>query len=290
MRYTISLSLLIVLTRPYLPSHCATHQIRVILISAIVITSLLFPAITLYSSSHTHFFAITLRVLDSFLTPDEFSSYFAQDDIRYLWEGYDTLHVREDSLARARCGSDAILRAERVLVHRVSKDEDFSPVNHRTLISTLSLERRISEVLSSRGIPCLTTRGGECFVLSPLAFWNHDDGALSSDQNLADTLTLSKNVSSFGITITPEMVLAGREDASGSARSVVDSATFLALTYFFADTDCSNNAGHFSWLHALEEATESVGDLITQAQVPRLVALEVIQSRVLLLIRADSVA
>lgn len=256
-------------------SHCATHQIRVILISAVVITSLLFPAIALYSSSHTHFFAITLRVLDSFLTPDEFSSYFAQDDLRHLWEGYDALRAREDSLARARCGSDAIFRAERVLVHRVSQDEDFSPINRRTLLSTLDLERRIYEVLSERGLPCLTTRDGRCFSLSPLAFWNYNDAAVFSDQNLADTLTLSKNVSLFGITITPEMVLAGREDVGGSG---VDSATFLALTYFFPDTDCSNNAGHFAWLRALEEATQSVGDLITQTHVPRLIALEVIQS------------
>lgn len=265
-------------TRIYLPSHCATHQIRVILISAVVITSLLFPAIALYSSSHTHFFAIKLRVLDSFITPDEFSSYFAQDDLRQVWEGHDSLRVREDSVARARCGADAIFRAERVLVHRISQEEDYSPVNERTLLSTLQLQHRISEVLSSRNIRCLTTRERNCFVLSPLAFWNYDGGAVLSDQNLADTLSHSRNVSLFGITITPEMVLARREDTSSSARSPVDSATFLALTYFFPDTDCSNNAGHFAWLHALEEATESVGDLITQAQVPRLVALEVIQS------------
>ena len=49
-------------------SHCATHQIRLILVSSVVITSLLFPAIASYYSSQTQYFAgFTLRVLDSFL-------------------------------------------------------------------------------------------------------------------------------------------------------------------------------------------------------------------------------
>ncbi|OBZ75671.1 Sterol regulatory element-binding protein cleavage-activating protein [Grifola frondosa] len=72
--------------------HCATHQIRLILVSSVVITSLLFPAIAIYYSSQTQYFAgFTLRVLDSFLTPNDISSYFAQHDLRHLWEGDNML-------------------------------------------------------------------------------------------------------------------------------------------------------------------------------------------------------
>ncbi|KAI0792811.1 sterol-sensing domain of SREBP cleavage-activation-domain-containing protein [Abortiporus biennis] len=253
--------------------HCATHQIRVILISAVVITSLLFPAIAIYSSSQTHFFALSLRVLDSFLIPDDISSYFAQHDIRHIWEGYDSLHVRDDSVARARCGNEGLLRSERLLVHSVSQDGDITTLSHQTLLSTLKLERRVSETLASHGLSCIRLPSGNCFALSPLAFWNYDDTTLMEDTDILDTLNLSRNVSVHGISINPEMVLAGRE-LEDSSQHTLSSAMFLVLTYFFPDNDCYSNAGHYAWLRALKQVTASDGDLVMQAQAPNVVALE----------------
>ncbi|KAL6307997.1 sterol regulatory element binding protein cleavage-activating protein [Sparassis latifolia] len=254
--------------------HCATHQIRLILVSAVVITALLFPAIAIYTSPETHFFdGFTLRVLDSFLTPDDMSTYFAQHDLRHLWEGHANLRVREDSVARARCGMDGILRAERLLVSGVSQEDGLSALNHDTLLAALELERRISATLTTRHVRCLAEPDGGCFHLSPLAYWNHNEETLLADRDVLDTLNLLHNVSVSGIPIGPELVLTGRALHDSSPMNI-DAAMFLALTYFFPDKDCVGNAGHYQWLHVLEEVAGHSGDLVVQAQTPRLVALE----------------
>ncbi|THG94356.1 hypothetical protein EW026_g7100 [Hermanssonia centrifuga] len=254
--------------------HCATHQIRVILISSVVISSLLYPAIAVYSSSQTHFFTFSLRVLDAFLTPDDLSGYFSHEDLRHLWDGYDALRVREDSIARARCGKEGIIRTERILIHHIHEDDEKGPLNHGILLETLKLERRISDLLSSRRVQCVRTSEKRCLSLSPLAFWDYDEKLLLNDENILETLGPSQNATVSGVTITPDMVLAGRGAAESTA-SDSDATLFLVLTYFFPDTDCLANHGHFTWLDILEEAASSDGDLIMQAQQPRLVALEV---------------
>ncbi|KZT11580.1 uncharacterized protein LAESUDRAFT_671705 [Laetiporus sulphureus 93-53] len=254
--------------------HCATHQVRLILVSSIVITSLLFPAIAVYSSPETRFFAgFTLSSLDPFVPSDDISSYFAQHDLHQLWEGHSTLRVREDSVARAQCGVQGILRSERILIGRVSQDYGLEALDQHTLLSALELERRISRVLAKRRVPCLKTASATCFSISPLALWDYDESTLAEDGNILDTLNLSHNVTVSGIPISPDMVLAGRELRDPSS-SDVDSAMFLALTYFFPDRDCVGNVGHFQWLRALEEAAGYSGDLLVQTQTPKLIALE----------------
>ncbi|KAI0373258.1 sterol regulatory element binding protein cleavage-activating protein [Pilatotrama ljubarskyi] len=254
--------------------HCATHQIRLILVSSVVITSLLFPAIAIYYSSQTQYFAgFTLRVLDSFLTPDDISSYFAQHDLRHLWEGDPALRVRDDSVARARCGMESILREERLLVGGVAPEDGLGALDKSTLLATLELERHIADAMAARGVQCLQTRQGSCFSLSPLAFWNHDEGAFMADDNILDTLNLSQNISVAGVPITPEMVLAGRELRDPTSNHF-DASMFLVLTYFFPEQECFGKEGHFQWLHALEDAGGSAGELIVLAQEPHVIALE----------------
>ncbi|THH32543.1 hypothetical protein EUX98_g1647 [Antrodiella citrinella] len=153
------------------------------------------------------------------------------------------------------------------------QDEDTGTLSQHTLLSTLKLEQRISDILSVHGVECLRGHDRRCFSLSPLAFWRHDESALMSDPDVLDTLKTSKNVSVSGITVTPEMVLAGRESNDPDSDDI-DMATFLVLTYLFPDSDCLRNNAHFAWLRVLEEAAGSSGDLLMQAQVPHLVALE----------------
>lgn len=257
-------------------SHCATHQIRVILISSVVISCLLFPAIAIYSSTQTASFSLSFRVFDVLLTPDDLSNYFALDDVRHLWEGHDFLRVRDDSVARARCGKGGIVRLERVLVHHVSAIQDGqSTLDHRTLLSTLKLEHRLSELLAARRSPCIRSPQGRCLVLSPLSFWDHDEDALLRDSDILKTLGPSKNTSAHGLTITADMVLAGRGDGDGSLFGSGDNA-YPVLTYFFPESDCLANNGHHFWLNVVEDAAASVdSESIVLTQEPRLLALQV---------------
>lgn len=206
--------------------------------------------------------------------------FFSHHDMRHLWEEYNTIRVREDSVARARCGMEGIVRTERVFIGSSVGDDDdevddgLGALKHSALLSAFELERRISETIRRRNLRCLTTPDGSCLVLSPSAFWHNDAKALIEDVNILDTLNLSPNATVSGIPVTPDMTLAGRE-FSDPTSTRVDGALFLVLTYFFPDADCLGKAGHHEWLHVLEEAVEHIGDVMVRAQAPKLIALEV---------------
>ncbi|TRM59897.1 sterol-sensing domain of SREBP cleavage-activation-domain-containing protein [Schizophyllum amplum] len=242
--------------------HCATHQIRLILISGIVITSLCYPALAIYTSS----------VPKSVSILDTFAGTSAVKDLHNLWSAHNTLRVQEDAVSRARCGVGRVLRQERVLIESPLDDDD-GAVNHQILFSTLNLERRIEDLLTERGVKCLTRPDGHCLMLSPLAFWDHDLRTLISDSSILDTLSLTKNVSVAGIPLTPQMVTAGRSSPDGSSTSF-DFARFLVLTYFFPETDCLSTANHLSWLDLVSSASSDNAKLSIQVQDPSIVALE----------------
>ncbi|KAJ6546958.1 sterol-sensing domain of SREBP cleavage-activation-domain-containing protein [Mycena capillaripes] len=237
--------------------HCATHQIRIILVSCVVITSLFYPALALYSSSRPEFLSIL----------DVTRSQYPQDLVN-LWAGYPSLSVLEDAVSlekiRRSC-ADRTLRVERILI----RSPPDGGVNHHILQSTLEFERRIDQL----PVPCLRRSDGGCFVLSPLAFWRHNEAALLDDHTILDTL-LGRNASIAGIPITPQMVLAGRgSDEPHVAGADFDYAMFLALTYFFPNSDCLGSAGHDAWLNAIDKASFKA-PRIGPRQEPTLIALE----------------
>ena len=252
-------------------SHCATHQIRLILVSAVVITSLFYPALAIYTSSQPQFLArISSRILES-IAGEGLSSYNTYHDLHDPWSGYDALHIREDSVARARCGTEGILRVERLLIHS-ALPEDSGALNNQILLSTLELERRIGRALSIADTGCLRRSDGSCFVLSPVAFWNYDEKVLLADEDMLDTLQRTSNISIQGIPITPQMVLAGRE-LDGDSN--LDFAMFLVLTYMFHETSCLGSDGHSAWVKAVRQAAGGIGDLAVVTKEPALLALEV---------------
>ena len=262
--WTVSIELAIsLLRRSRLCRHCATHQIRIILISGIVITSLFYPALDLYTASHTPIF-------------NPFPSFHAHQDLVDLWAAHETLLAREDPVSRARCGTGVTVRVERVLIQSPLSDDDDGALNQRILTSTLHFEQRLQNYLTIEKIACTKRTDGQCFVLSPLAFWNHDKSKLLSDYNILDTLSLTRNVSIDGIPVTPQMVLAGRGSLEPHVGgNTFDFATFLALTYFLPQSDCFSNSDHEAWVNAVESAASPGGKLTSPSEEPTLIALEV---------------
>ena len=175
-------------------------------------------------------------------------------------------------MARARCGTEGILRIERLLIHS-ALPEDAGALNNQILLSTLQLERRIGHTASAADMGCLRRNDGSCFVLSPVAFWNYDEDKLLSDEDMLDTLQKTPNISIQGIPITPQMVLAGRELGDDSN---LDFAMFLVLTYAFHETSCLGSGGHSAWVKAVQQAAGRIGDLAVATEEPTLLALEVI--------------
>lgn len=237
-----------------------------------VITSLFYPALSLYSSSQLK----SVSILDTFtfISPSSISGYNAQQDLANLWSGYKSLRVREDGTSRLKCGVGSVVRVERILIQSPLV-EDGGALNHQILLSTLNFEKRLEGLLKSRKVPCLKTPNGRCLVLSPLAFWNHDEKALVSDPNILDTLSLSKNVSIAAIPISPEMVLSGRASNEHLGGTDFDFAMYLALTYFFPESDCSATSERTAWLMAVETAATQNAELNFHTQEPTLIALEV---------------
>ena len=253
-------------------SHCATHQIRIILVSCVVITSLFYPALAIYASSQPK----SLSIIDAFVSRSTVSGFLAPNDLENLWSYHHTLRIHEDAVTRAKCGVGRALRVERLLIHGPI-DEDVGAINRQTLRSTLDLEHRLEETMLQESTPCLKRADGKCFVLSPLLFWNHDLGALLSDTNPLNTIKAVGNVSLGGFYVTPQMVLAHRRSLE-PAVSKLDSAEYLAVTYFFPESDCLGSLEHASWLQAVQKAVAQEPEGLIQMQEPTLIALEVIMS------------
>ncbi|KAH9484081.1 Sterol regulatory element-binding protein cleavage-activating protein [Psilocybe cubensis] len=248
--------------------HCATHQIRVILISCVVITSLFYPALDLYTSSRNSSQSL-LYNWGCALHPAP------EQDLANLWQSQDTLRVHEDPVARAKCRANNAIRVEHILIQSPLVEDD-GALNHNILLSTLDLEQRLEDIISSGDSPCLKKPDGKCLVISPLAFWNYDKSTLLSDSNVFDTLTHSKNVSVSGIPITPQMVLAGRgsyEPHVGGNK--LDYATFLALSYFFPNSPCwDSGAEHALWVHTIQNTVSQDAEVVARGPEATLIALD----------------
>ncbi|KZT24111.1 hypothetical protein NEOLEDRAFT_1068091 [Neolentinus lepideus HHB14362 ss-1] len=251
--------------------HCATHQIRVILISCVVITSLFYPALAIYSSAQPQFIAhISTRLLDSFRSVESSGSH-TYGDLHNLWSGIGSLNVIENPVARARCGNERTLRVERVLIH--SPDET-GVLDSQVILSTLGLEKRIHKLLPAYDLTCLKKPDGACLVISPSAFWTYDEDLIRSDPDIRQTLSLTRNTSVVGIPIMPLMVLAGRELDEHIATKV-EYAAALVLTYFFPETDCTSMSGHTAFVEAVSQATgDGKAEVVSEFQEPTLIALE----------------
>lgn len=194
-----------------------------------------------------------------------------------LWSGYDTLRAHKDPVTRAKCNNGHTLRVERILIQS-QLVEDEGALNHKILLSTYDLERRIHQLLSNSDFPCLKISDEQCLVISPLAFWNYDKDAMDSDANIFDTLGYSNNVSIAGIPVTPHMVLAGRgsyEPHVGGANKF-DYATYLVLTYFFPRNACwGSSSEHTHWIQTVHNAVGYSGEVDVHVPEVTLIALEV---------------
>jgi hypothetical protein len=251
------------------------HQVRLILISTIVITSLSYPALAIYWSSPSYARLVsTSNALDSFLAAHAAYDSYTQRDIHQLWDGYANLQVRDDFLTRARCGSDRTLRVERILINTA---DGAGPLSPQTLLYTLHLEQRIHRGLLSHDISCDDQNSRDCLVISPLSFWEHNEERLRNDQNISLTLAHSEGVTAAGMHVTPQMVLAGRHSTDHNP-TTLDSPMFLALTYVFPETDCLSSVGHDFWLQIIKNSTlenAESAQVFAETVEPTLIALEV---------------
>jgi hypothetical protein len=251
-----------------LHSHCTTHRIRVLLISCVVITSLFYPALAFYSSSQPQFLARYSSSLGSLAGSGP------QLDIHEVWTGHDALRSREDSVARARCGIDPTLRTERIFA-QTETVQPHGALSRSLLTSVAQLERKITTRLLASDLSCLRGLDGDCFVVSPLAFWRNNVQLLNTvtDAEIIDMLELSHNVTPSGIPITPQMVLADRETLDDE--KTLDWTSYIALTYYFLETNCADQAGHNAWLRVLREVAGSGVRMDIQSHSPKLLALQV---------------
>ncbi|EJU05495.1 hypothetical protein DACRYDRAFT_113587 [Dacryopinax primogenitus] len=254
--------------------HCATHQIRVIIISCALMCVLLYPALATHYSSQplTHF---STKMLDSFLPPNTPATAF-RTDVRHVWEGHDIYQVREDAAALAKCGTERTIRIERVIVPSTAPDAR-GALNKHTLLSTLDLQHKISAVLAENDFTdaasCIRDSKGKCLFLSPLEFWQNDENIVNADTKLAKTVNFGPNTTLSGIPLHATTTLAGRASDPHSGKTTY-AADFLALTYFFPEVMCHDNFGHSLWRRGLEHATAGFASISHTAYRPQLLALE----------------
>ncbi|QRV86438.1 Carboxylesterase family [Ceratobasidium sp. AG-Ba] len=261
--------------------HCATHQIRVILICGFVITSLFYPAITIYFS-HQPLSHFSTRILDSLFLPSA-NDAFHHNDLHDLWQGYDPIRVRTDAAARARCGTEHTVRVERLFIPSTTPDP-YGALNTQTLIPALEFQQKLEKHLTPE-LPCVklldnmapsTPPSHRCLVVSPTAYWNDDAELIGAEPHLYLHLNKAhRNVSRGGIPLTPEMALAGRltTDHAGYG-SIIESSKFLSVSFFFREDDCHSNAGHAAWIRLIKELIPLDANYVASGDQPKLLALE----------------
>ncbi|KAG6898227.1 hypothetical protein C0992_002241 [Termitomyces sp. T32_za158] len=227
-------------------------------------------SLAIYTSSQHK----ALSIIDNFISRTTISAFDAQKDLDDLWSKGHRFRIHDDAVTRAKCGVGRALRVERLLIQGHDSDDE-GALNRQTLLSTLELESRLEKLISSGDTPCLKRADGKCFVISPLLFWNHDRETLLTDTNVLDTLGASKNISLGGIMVTPQMVLARRElHDSPTTQSDFDFATFLAVTYFFPESDCLGDSEHASWLQAVRRARAEHQQRVLEVLEPSVFGLE----------------
>jgi hypothetical protein len=158
--------------------HCATHQIRVILISCVIITSLFYPALALYSKSAS----------------------FRLDNI---WSPYSSILAIHD---HATCGSGRLVRVERILIPTMPEDDA------DVLLSTLAFQARVQELLMEREVSCIRQphSSRKCLVISPLSYWEYSTQAILTNP---DVLSANSIIQVDGISVHSSMVLATKRDS-----------------------------------------------------------------------------
>ncbi|KAG8903350.1 hypothetical protein FRB99_003412 [Tulasnella sp. 403] len=251
--------------------HCAKNQIRVIIISDLVITSLFYPALAIYFSSQplSHF---STRLHDSLFALNSHAALY-RTDLREIWETLDGVQIREDSAAQARCGAERTIRIERVLVPSVIPNHPFGSLNKETLVGSLALQRRIQSSLKSSNLLEYVpdSDSNEPLVLGPLK-WDIDDATQLSDSNLVVTVNSRKNISVAGIPLSNDVTLAGRGPVDD--QGWIYEAEFVVLTYFFVESDCHANTKHTTWSNILQNAVSGHGTITQPTAQPKLIALE----------------
>ncbi|CAE6348049.1 unnamed protein product [Rhizoctonia solani] len=261
--------------------HCATHQIRVILICGFVITSLFYPALAIYFS-HQPLSHFSTRILDSLFLPSA-NDAFHHNDLHDFWQGYDALKIRTDAAARARCGTEHTVRVERLFIPSTIPDP-FGALNLQTLLPTINLQTTLESRLTPE-LPCVrlldntspaTPPSHKCLVVSPTAHWSDDANMITTDPHLYTSLNKAhRNVSRGGIPLTAEMALAGRltTDHAGYG-SIIESSKFLSVSFFFREDDCHANVGHDAWIKLVKSSVPDEAEIVVSGDQPKLLALE----------------
>ncbi|GJJ11961.1 hypothetical protein Clacol_006199 [Clathrus columnatus] len=225
--------------------HCASHPIRVILISAVVITSLFYPALALYSNSHPHALSSLYALFDA-------PTY--RSDLKDVWQGHDALHVLEDSVQRTRCGLERTLRVERILVPSIEQSSA-GAATPPTLQFALDLENAVHDFIkmTKSSLPCLPDiKKHDCFVLSPSALFR--DGIPSTSKDILHTINHFRNLTLSDVPIDMSMLFSARF-TSDDPPGIVDHVGFLVFSYFFIETDCASHDGHDQWMSLVHKAT-----------------------------------
>ncbi|KAG9225911.1 hypothetical protein CCMSSC00406_0006467 [Pleurotus cornucopiae] len=267
--------------------HCATHQIRIILVSCVVITSLFYPALDLYysSSSHVPYLSYLSYVpsLSPFVSPTDsrittpLASHVT--DLDSIWTPHPSLRTQDDAVSRAQCRSGSSIRVERILIQggTASNENLDSYLNNKILLETFDIEARLAKGLSEQGMNCLKQERGECLVISPLLFWDYDLSSLESETDIIQALSTSQNVTVSGVLVTPRMVLAGRgtlDESTEEDNYDFDFADYLVVTYLFPESECLGNTEHLDWKDLISAATTDLADVTFQDAEPELLALQ----------------
>lgn len=259
----------------------------VLLISGVVITVLVYPALAIQLSDQPSA-QLSTRLSDAWLfyTPRNSLTYAPR--VRELWQGYEGLKVRDEATIVARCGSQSTVTIERLFIRGYSNDTSgagglvLGPLP--ALKESVKLQNQLEEYLLDHSSPSPTTvldcirqqtvssdtlpSLSKCLILSPLP---HDLASTPSsllESHFLHTLTPSYSTSISGIPIYADSLV---------STSDAGDAEYIILTFALKGTesDCQSPSRHNKWVDVVRNAVGNEGVVTPTLGLPNLLALQV---------------
>ncbi|GAA98109.1 hypothetical protein E5Q_04792 [Mixia osmundae IAM 14324] len=210
--------------------YVARSQIKILLLVAFAITSLLYPA--LYATVSSAPGSTQQGLYDVLSRPIHTRAGGGEvGDLALWWDDIDDILSNQDEACWKQCPRTRTITIEQILVTTeevlAGRASEHGALDLPALHSLMDVQAALTRVSSS--FACIGTHRDACLVLTPLDYWNQTESTLLSDDRLLSTLLTDQAWSARNTPMAQAHLLTGRHI---DQHDHLQAADYLALTYF----------------------------------------------------------
>lgn len=223
----------------------ATRPITVLLLCSVFLCALTYPVLSLYAwaapSSASGLFSFLRTAPTLHLVGDDGSIARARD-LKLPWQNLDSLILNGEEACWQRIPKFREVTVQQILLGFPSDGRvasEHGVLDRKPLHGVYNLQKRLHEVLTTPQnrtslacvqLPLSSSDDGSspsCFTLSPLAYWEHDENEMLSDNSLIATVNQA-SLSKSAFPLRHDDLFVGRSYAGATLRK----ADYAVLTIF----------------------------------------------------------